>query len=212
MNFIILASSFLLLFGFAEILYHFFGYKAEFTRKVVHIGTGIITLLFPVMLGNHWLVLLLSVSFLVILCVSLWYNFLPSINAIERFSVGSLLYPCAVYVAYLAYNYEQNKLYYFYLPMLSLALCDPLAEIVGRRFPIKKFKVLQSTKSLGGFLAFFVGCFVLSFFILNAFSIENLWFKMLLIAFFTAFVEAMSGKGMDNITIPVCVIVCLKIF
>ena len=89
-NTALLASSFLALFGIAEILYHFLKMQAELTRKIVHIGTGLLTLLFPLMLSNHWYVLFLCTSFAAILLASLRLNLLPSINAIGRKSAGSL--------------------------------------------------------------------------------------------------------------------------
>jgi phytol kinase len=42
----LLGLSFLVLFGIAELLYHYGKVKAEITRKTVHIGTGILTLYF----------------------------------------------------------------------------------------------------------------------------------------------------------------------
>jgi phytol kinase len=80
-NTAMLAGAFLALFGLAELLYHYLNVKAELTRKLVHAGTGLLTLLFPVMLNNHWLVLLLCSAFAVILLLSLRFNLLRSINA-----------------------------------------------------------------------------------------------------------------------------------
>jgi phytol kinase len=216
-NMFLLGGVFLLLFIVAEFLYHALRMKAELTRKIVHIGTGIITLLFPIFLANHWLVLVLCAGFFVLLSISLWFNFLKSINAIKRFSVGSLLYPCAVYFCYLVYDFEGQKLYFFYLPMLSLALCDPIAEIFGKNFPYKTYKIGSSQKSFGGSIAFFVSCFLLHIGYFNV-LIAQLSFSfyfliaMASIALFTAFVEGVSGKGIDNITIPIAVIIGLKIF
>ncbi|TAE66930.1 MAG: phosphatidate cytidylyltransferase [Bacteroidetes bacterium] len=211
-NTIILSIIFLSLFGLAEFLYYFFKFKAEFTRKIVHIGTGIITLLFPLWLDNHWFVLFLCTNFFVLLSISLRFNFLKSINAIQRFSVGSLLYPCAVYMCYFVYDVEGQKLYFFYLPILSLALCDPVAEIIGKRYPYKTFKIWQSTKSIGGSFAFALSNFLLSWLILITLTNANQpIFSALIIAFFTSIIEGISGKGTDNISIPLSVIICLKV-
>jgi len=89
----ILAFSFLALFGIAEILYHKVNVKAEWTRKLVHFGTGILTLLFPVMLNDHLYVFFLCASFALLLLASLRFNRLKSIHAIDRKSYGSISYP-----------------------------------------------------------------------------------------------------------------------
>lgn len=100
----LLAVSFLFLFGMTELLYHRFKWKVELTRKIAHIGTGIITLLFPILLTSHWSVLLLSSSFLLLLSLTMRFNFLKSINAIDRTSYGSLLYPISVYGCFYAFD------------------------------------------------------------------------------------------------------------
>ena len=51
LNTTILAFAFLMLFALAELFNHIsLGVRAELTRKLVHFGTGVLTLLFQVML------------------------------------------------------------------------------------------------------------------------------------------------------------------
>ncbi len=132
----LLTLSFLALFGTAELLYHKLHVPVELTRKGVHTGTGLLTLLFPVLLHSHWTVLFLCASFGLLLLASIRFHFLPSINAIERESVGSLAYPVAVYGCYLAFLQYDCQYLYFYLPILILTFCDPIAALVGRKWPI----------------------------------------------------------------------------
>jgi phytol kinase len=222
-NTAILAAAFLLLFGFAELLYHKSKVKAELTRKLVHFGTGMLTLLFPVMLDNHWFVLFLCASFALILLSSIKFNLLKSINAIDRKSHGSILYPVAVYGCYLVYNHYTIKfgktadLYvYFYLPVLTLAICDPMAALFGKRFPYGKFKIGKDTKTIVGSSAFYISSVLLSTALLYCFgkytSLTNLFLVSIIVAFFGTVVEAFSGKGIDNITIPAIVVTALILF
>src|SRR5690349_8627227 len=90
LNILMLAGAFALLFAVAEILYRVVHMPAEVTRKIVHIGTGCLTLLFPFLLHGAFLVGLLCGISLLILLLSLRYHWLPSINAIGRKSWGSL--------------------------------------------------------------------------------------------------------------------------
>ncbi|MBI3510111.1 MAG: phosphatidate cytidylyltransferase [Bacteroidetes bacterium] len=220
----ILAASFLLLFGLAEILYHKFKVKVELTRKLVHFGTGLLTLLFPLMLSNQWFVLFLCGSFAFILLASLKFNLLKSINAIERSSFGSILYPVSVYGCYLVYNYYTNKsgrtpdqYIYFYLPILTLAICDPMAALFGKKYPYGKFTIGKDTKTIVGTGAFFISSVLLSIVMLVCSGkYSSGTFHLLLlaagIALSACVVEAVSGKGSDNITIPACVITILIFF
>ncbi|MCU0433011.1 MAG: phosphatidate cytidylyltransferase [Bacteroidia bacterium] len=210
-----LGACFLTLFSTGEILYHKFGVRAEYTRKLIHLGTGILTLLFPVFLRSHWFVLLLCGMFALILLVSLKYNLLKSINAIDRKSHGSISYPAAVYGTFLFYDFfsgEHPQKAYFYIPVLTLAVCDPIAALCGKRWPWKPFQVGTGKKTMMGSLMFFLSATLLSAVLLATLSHTsgvNLVVLSLLLGLFGAFTEAMSRNGFDNLLIPLTAIVVL---
>lgn len=211
----VLAAMFLLLFVITEFLYHKLKVKAELTRKVAHFGTGIITLLFPVMLNNHWLVLLLCAGFDVILIMSVKHNLLNSINSIERISYGSILYPIAVYGCYLVYEYFGKNLLFFYLPVLTLAICDPVAALFGKRWPYGNFHIGDDRKTVTGSFTFFISSIAASiilFYFLSNKSLNDNLPIILLIAVAGTITEAISIRGIDNITIPASVILVLTLF
>ncbi|MBC7865129.1 MAG: phosphatidate cytidylyltransferase [Bacteroidia bacterium] len=221
LNTIYLACAFLGLFALAEVIYYVFKPKAEYTRKLVHFGTGIITLLFPIYLTSHWSVLFLCGCFALILLVSLKFNLLKSINAIDRKSHGSISYPVSVYGCFLFYMFMANgnshftgKYFFFYLPILTLAICDPIAALIGKRWPYKKFKVGDGQKSVMGSFSFFISALVLSVFSLCHFpAVDEMSFFLidftgcLVIAILATLAEAFSRKGFDNLSIPAAVIV-----
>lgn len=209
LNTILLATSFLVLFTIAECLYHFFKVSVELTRKLVHLGTGFLTLLFPLLLNNQWLVLLLCGSFALILSLSLRFQFLKSINAIDRKSSGSLIYPVSVYLCYLAFTLHHQYIC-FYLPILILAICDPIAALTGKKWPKGKYKNGKDNKTLMGSGMFFISallvCFTL-FFLLNIpISFLQLTAISFLIAMVSCITEAISKNGYDNLTIPMSVL------
>lgn len=211
----ILAALFLLLFAIAEFLYYKLKIKASFTRNLVHFATGAITLLFPLMLANHWLVLFLCASFALILILSRKFNFLKSINAIDRFSYGSVLYPVAVYGCYLAYNFLGKDLIVFYLPVLTLAICDPVAALVGKRWPHGIFYIAGSQKTMTGFLSFFISSIIITLLLLcflSSVNFKNILALAFLIAAASSIVEVISIKGTDNITIPATVVFILLLW
>lgn len=210
LNTAILSGAFLSLFALAETLYHYFNAKVEITRKIVHFGTGILTLLFPLLLDNHWLVLALCGSFAVILLISMRFNFLKSVNAIDRKSVGSIAYPVAVYGCYLAYNYFEHQYAYFYIPVLILAVCDPIAALAGKKWPLGKYNIRNSSKTLMGSGMFFLSAFIVIVVLsLMEHTMTRIVMRGLIIALFSTVSEAVSGRGYDNITIPVSVLASL---
>jgi len=221
-NMITLSCSFLALFGLAEILYHYFTVKVETTRKLVHCGTGLITLMFPLLLENHWSVLFLSSSFAILLLASLYFKLLPSINAINRKSIGSLAYPIAVYCCYLAYEFinhgvgeSDKQLIYFYLPMLILAVSDPIAALTGKKWPFGIYYIGVDSKTLMGTGMFFASSATISlvglYYLNPGISIVTILLQACIISGVAAVTEAVSVKGFDNLTIPFSVLICLLI-
>lgn len=210
-NTIILAVAFLLLFASAELLYHRFKLEAELTRKYVHLCTGLLTMLFPPMIANHWYVLALCASFLLLLTASMLFEQLPSINAVDRLTRGSLLYPVIVYGCYLAFDHY-GEFRFYYLPILVLAICDPLAGLTGTRWPIGVYKSFGMKKSLTGSSAFFVSAFATCFGLMLFFENTSQYEAFVLavtIAAVTTVAEAVSHRGYDNLTIPASALTAL---
>lgn len=214
-NCIYLSALFLSLFGVGELLYHKFGVKAELTRKWSHIGTGILTLLFPIMLSSHWYVLLMCSSFALILITSLRLKLLPSINAVERETLGSILYPVSVYLCFLSMSFSKVGYTGFYLPILSLALADPAAALVGKKWGKRKYTLFNHTKSYIGSAACAVVASVLCFTALrNQWPESSFAFVLcfsLAYALIIALAEAISTKGWDNFTIPIAGLIALQL-
>jgi phytol kinase len=210
-----LSTCFLGLFGISELIHRTTSTKVENTRKLVHFGTGALTLMFPVYLTSSWSVLVLCASFAVILLFSLKYRFLPSINAIDRKSHGSILYPLAVYSCFLLYQYHNYDLMFFYAPILVLAISDPLAALFGKRWPKGEFIIRKDTKTIMGCTAFLLSALAvllgLSYLFNNEVSFIT-GYELFLVAAGATLVEAVSGKGSDNLTIPLSVVLLLGLF
>lgn len=203
-----------ILFGIAEVAYHFFDVKVEYTRKFVHAFTGIITLLFPIYIANIIDLIILCGSFLCIVFVTKNYNLLQSVNAIERKSNGSILFPIVVIICYIIESYMQNYVY-FLIPILILSFADPIAAIVGKKWPKGKYSIRGNHKTLAGSLAFLFTAFLIS--ILTVYLIGNLLtVNRVLLCFILAMVttvgEAISIRGYDNLWIPLSCIITLLFF
>ncbi|GAA4169304.1 SEC59/DGK1/VTE5 family protein [Sphingobacterium ginsenosidimutans] len=205
----------MLLFALSEILYHRFKIRVEFTRKLVHIGTGIISLLFPILLAIHWSVLLLCGLFAVILVLSLKFNLLQSIHAIDRKSAGSLAYPAAVYLCFVTQAYLDDRYIFYYLPLATLAICDPMAALSGKKWPLWPYMILGAKKTLTGSIVFFISAIIVAFLVWKYAHGSNLGFQELSIitsiALMATLAEALSKDGYDNLTIPISTIAGLYI-
>lgn len=222
---ILFAASFLVVFAIAELLFHKLKVRSEYTRKFTHISGAFITLLFPIFLSSHWQVLVLSSLFALVLFVTDKFNLLQSVHSVKRITFGGFLFPVAIYMSYLAFEYT-NDFTYFYLPVLILALCDPAAALVGQAYPWKPIKIGSETKTLAGFLAFFVLAFIISFvwyFIIyprlgiiclgaDGAPLFPFLMQILVISLFSSLVEFISKKGIDNVSIPSIILLILYVF
>lgn len=200
-----LALAFLLLFASAEWLHHRRHVPAEYTRKYVHLSTGVLSMSFPFLLKDHGYVLVLCGSFLLILLLSLRFGSLRSINGVDRETRGSLLFPIIVYGCFLSHRHFGSYAFY-YLPILVLAFGDPAAAYVGKRWPWGRYRFFGHTKTLSGSGAFLLVATVLGF-LLFRFAEGATGAAAALLAFGvgagTTLAEGVSHKGYDNLTIPV---------
>jgi dolichol kinase len=207
------------LFALAEVLYHFLKVKAEYTRKITHVGTGLLTLLFPLYFHHLWQVVVICGAFLGLLALSLRFRFLPSINAIERKSAGSILYPIVVVIIFTFYIWmnEHGTIFhsfiYFYLPVLLMAICDPLAALSGNAY---KRKHPANGKTWVGSIVFFAAACILSWLLLDGYyygdgGILITVLYAVCISAVATITERITGGGWDNFTIPVAVAASLYI-
>lgn len=217
----LLTVLFLALFGSAEILHHFFKVQAEYTRKYVHFFTGLLTLFFPVMFSSHWSVMIICTAFLTLLIICLKYKFLKSINAVNRFTLGSVIYPIIIYISFLVYSMHQTELFdkpyiWFYLPVMIMATADPLAAIAGQKWSVKKYNIGNETKSFLGSFVFFITALLISlilFYLL--YPQKNIGLTIIaslfLISLVSTITEAFSKNGLDNFTIPLSVLIAMEL-
>ena len=119
-----------LLLVFNELNYRRLNMKGEFTRKFAHFMATLAVVPFPYIFPSHWYILVLALLFFAVLFITQYSKQLKSIHDIERKSIGSYLLPLAIYVTFLISNLLDNKFIYI-LPMLILAVCDPMAVITS---------------------------------------------------------------------------------
>lgn len=220
---LVLGAAFGGLFLLAECAHRYAHLPAEATRKGVHIGTGLLTMLFPFWLRNAVEVGILCGIFLVILIWSLNRRSLPSINAIKRKSWGSVLYPVVVfgvYIYYIRYGKAPLRLFhpiwFFATPILVMAFCDPLAAWAGSLYR-NRCPAAPPGKTMVGSFAFFIAS-ILLIGCLGAFlKMPSLPLRVplvcgIVLAFIATLAERFSGGGWDNLTIPLAIMAGQVIF
>lgn len=212
----LLGISILLIFN--ELNYRRLQIRGEITRKFAHFTATLATVPFPYIFTNHWYVLILAVIFFAVLFFTQHGKQLKSIHDIERKSVGSYLLPLSIYLTFLISVTFQNKFLYI-LPMLILAVCDPMAAILGMSAKknngrIKLFGI-KTQKTVIGTGAFLVTSFVISlialYFHREVFDLKTFWLALAVSAVGTL-AELAAWRGSDNLSIPLGVVLVLVLF
>jgi len=206
-----------LLLVFNEMVYRRLGLKGEITRKFAHFTATLSTITFPYLFNDHWYVLFMALAFFILLFVSRHRTYLKSIHDIQRISIGSYLLPVSIYLTFLV-SFKLGNKFLFILPILVLAICDPVAGILGINLKQYNHKIklfgYELQKTWLGSLSFFVSCFIISIIALY-FNQEQINLRIFLIAFTVAAVSAitemLSWKGSDNLLIPVSVLLVLVV-
>jgi dolichol kinase len=159
--------------------------------------------------SSHWYALLFVVGAFFILYIGKRKQFLCSIHSVERKTYGAFLLPVAIGIAYYVSVWQQDNVF-FILPILVLAISDPLACFFGTAY---KSKILKSNKTVIGTLVFFLSTLIICITILLHQSAD---FKSLGIALcisvIVSGIELISPNGSDNLTIPLSVILSLILF
>ena len=179
--------------------------QREWSRKVVHIGTG------PVVLLAWWLqidrAVALPAAALVTLATALNHRFrlLPAVEDVGRHSYGTIAYGGSITLLLALYWPLQP------LPVaagvLVMACGDGLAGLLGPALRSPRWRLLGQGKSLAGT----TGMAIVSLLVLLALAAlagisgqtAPAWPALLLIAAIATALEQLSGYGIDNLSVPV---------
>ena len=179
--------------------------RTEYTRKLAHVVSVLSALLYPRLFSDHIYPLLLCLFFCIVLLITKRLKIIPSIDCVERKTEGSYMLAFAVGITYYL-SIICNDLTTYQLPILILAVSDPLAGISGQMVSSKHF---FNGKTFVGSLSFFLSAFSISFIYMTTVYHCPMWGITAIIALSATIVELFSPRGFDNLTIPLAVIIVL---
>ncbi|MBA3531072.1 MAG: hypothetical protein H0T73_04025 [Ardenticatenales bacterium] len=203
----------LLTLGLAEALRQQ-GVSRRLTRKLVHVTAGI-SPLYVTYMAESKAVGLLPYVLTIAMNFVLWKTELLDSMAESGNRPGIVYFPISQSVL-LAWLWEpgaaSSRLPVALSALLTLALGDAAAALVGQRFGQHKYKVLGSERSLEGSAAMFVvtAGAVGATLALSDMPRDRALKNTLLAAAGATLVEAVSPYGVDNLTVPASVALILK--
>ncbi len=191
----------------------------ELKRKSFHVGVGLASLSFPLVLNEPWKVITgmsLAIAWMsavrVLPCLQRYFG--SVLHDCERKSMGETYF--AVSIAVLILLTTGNPLL-FVIPVLILSLADAAAAIFGRLIPSKALTGFLRGKSIAGCSAFFIVAAAICVAMLTLYTQLPAWqiaVCTLLVATATCLAEAICRRGLDNLVVPLvawAVLIALKL-
>jgi phytol kinase len=202
----------------AEAIRRFFSLSSNFTRKVIHVGVGNWVFLWPFSFDHWYAIIVPPALFVVLNYVSYRRELFKAMERKEKAGgLGTVYYAISLTIIapiamILGLTWVAAS------AIILMAWADGLADPIGRRYGVHKYRIAGSTKSVEGSLGFFlVGvCSVaatLAFF--GAFSPLpplNIPTFALGIAALGTLIEAVSPAGTDNLTVPILSFIVALLF
>ena len=180
--------------------------QPETTRKLLHAGSGLLTLPFPFLFHEVWPVLLLTVASALVLAAA---RFVPAVRArlggvagrVARRTFGEFYFPLSVAILFTVTREAQPLL--FVIPVLVLSLADAASAAIGGRYGLTRRA--GTGKSLEGSTAFAVVAFLCVHVPLSASGMVDGVQSLLIsatLALLVTLLESIAGRGRDNLLIP----------
>lgn len=192
-----------ILVGIAEGLNRWSQVNPEWTRKIVHIGSGNVVLLAWWFSLPTWMGIVAAIIAAIVTLCSYYFPILPGVNSVGRKSFGTFFYAVSLGVLFACF-WRIHQPQYVAIGMSIMAWGDGLAAIVGQKWGKHQYRVWGVTKSWEGSLTMAVVSYSAVFFVLLAIvgSIWQIYAIALVVAIIATFLEAFSKLGIDNLTVP----------
>jgi dolichol kinase len=213
-GFIICAVYIFTLIGLAEWLRHRKGYGNFFTRKVIHIGVGLLIWIVPFLFSSPWPFILACFAFAILTFLDWRFGFFQAMASSNPQNLGTVYFPLAA--AAVAYVFWDNPPL-MVAALMPLTLGDGLAPVIGK-FGTHKYVVYGHTRTLEGSMGFFIATAIgtwLALWVMPGLpdiSPAGAIAPALVIALATALVEAFSIWGVDNLTVTATAMIILSIW
>ena len=187
----------------------------EASRKFIHIMLGNWWFVAMYFFTNVWYAAVAPLTFVIINYLSYKKNLIKVMERDEQDGLGTVYYAVALLIlAIVSFGiFKQPAL--GLVPTLVMAYGDGLAAVIGKKIKSKKYKLGDTKKSFAGSLTMFVISTVLigAHLVFNygpIFWMGTHWPVVSILAGFAiTALEAVSGKGLDNISVPLATLALL---
>jgi dolichol kinase len=188
----------------------------EGSRKFLHIMTGNIAFLLPIFVTREVMAFAAAAPFILLTFLMSPHTPIKRIRgktSAAGHGMGLVYY--SITWTILAYLFFDNMVV-IAIGILAMSYGDGFASVIGIKFGKKKYSIFGEQKSYIGSFSMLIFTFITMIIALLYYNIaisQYVLLVLLFIAFVAAIVEAITPKGLDNLTVPfVCVLIYWYIF
>lgn len=198
--------------GMGEALRRKLGYGSGFTRKVIHIGVGMMSWALPFLFDNPWPFVVAALLFAAINLLDWRYGFFAAMASSDRSNLGTVYFPVAAATVALLF-WSQPPL--MVAALMPLTWGDGIAPVVGQAFGRHSYTVFGHRRTLQGSAGFFLAGLLFTWLALwlipgpPHIDVTTALVVAAVIMGSTTLVEAVSLWGLDNLTITAAAIAIL---
>jgi phytol kinase len=178
--------------------------QQEWSRKLVHIGTGPVVLIAWACSINRAIAVPVAGGITLLAALNHRLRILPGIEDIERHSYGTIAYGASITLLF--WLFWPSRPEPVVAGVLTMALGDGLAGLVGPLVSSPRWKVLGQTRSLVGtaVMGITTAGVLLGLALFQPATAPPTWALLAMAAVATG-VEQWASAGIDNLTVPLAV-------
>lgn len=201
----VLAAAYLALFAGAELVRGRLRIGSEVTRPLVHVAAGLLSLSLPLLFDEPWPVVVLAAGFVGLMVGSKRLGLLRSVHDVPRPTAGAHVYPLGILVAFLV---SAGAWPSYPIAILALAFGDAAGGVIGRRYGRREFRLLGTVRTVEGSVVTFAVTAAVTAIVLLSRGLPGapVLGLSVIVGGVVLVVEALSPRGIDNLTIPVAVV------
>ncbi len=187
----------------------------EFSRKYIHIMLGNWWIIAMCFFTNVWFAMFVPITFVIINYISYKKNVIKVMEREKQDGIGTVYYAVALLILTIVSFGIYKEPLLGLIPNLIMAYGDGFAAVFGKMIKSRKYKISGAKKSYAGSLTMFI----ISTIIIGGY----LWLKhsdvfwqtghwatiTVMMAYCITAIEAISSKGIDNISVPISSLIML---
>lgn len=183
----------------------------EASRKFIHIALSNIWIIYCLLIDELWVACILPAAFIIINSLSYKFKIFKTMEREQNDGFGTIYYAVSIFLITI-FSYLQGKPMIGMAGMLIMGYGDGFAAVVGKKINSKEYSIFGAKKTIAGSITMLILSLIISCIVFYIMGMEYFIIKALISAVIATILEAISVKGLDNISVPIMTTVLTYLF